>query len=943
MYTLEDDQETSENLRKRNFINATGAPAPSGAAVPGRDSALSLSSPGDPGQGQGAVPTRPLSFSQQITSSFKKLTTPGKNITAASPAGKRAAMAALTVACIGVFFTALDQTVVVTALPQIIEDPGINISIAQIDHAAWIVSAYLLGFIIAMPLMGRVSDIFGRRRIFLLCMSIFGIGSIFCGLAPWLGQNVDLSFLSAFGIDTSSSGLIWLVSARFFQAIGGGAVVPVAMAIVSDFYGQERRALALGIVGAVTEAGGVVGPLYGAIIVERFGWTYIFFFNAPIVFVLMLAAWFFIPKGKRLRESIDWLGAILLGLALTCLSLGLAQQGTELGPTTVNGSAPQNNPVSLALAVVFLIAFIVVECIPRWSMPRLSLSKRFPFIRAGIVKQVRWPVVDLSLFKRLPFSATSLVSLLIGAALIIAMADIPIFVNTVLARQIPADQLPLVSGLALMRMTIMIPIGAFLGGWLCSRLSCRITGVLGLLFAATGFYLMSRWPLNVDWNQITISTVTTGFGFGLVIAPIGTTAINAVKANQAGMGSSIVTSLRMLGMTLGLAALTSWALAYFKQLASQYPSLPVTATADQFAQWSKGYADHLINAAHIVYSAVFFTTMILCLIAIIPALFLWGSKAVAQQSQEELAEMPTLPPLSEASAPSDPALHSDETIASGAPVAGTFLAVADADMLDQSSLTEPPTIPPVIDDSGDDGNGNPKPRNRRRLLLALACFALVLLLVVGGVFAALEWQSPGASTTSSSSSNGSTGTSPAPTATPVSGPRMFQLALDDTALTSLFVSQLGLNQNTLTDMKLTPEPGDGLILSLNLHIDSSGIHRVMPIEMDTIIGIDSHQNIQLQVLHLKRDGIDAGPAAAANMQKALNQLLVSSLMPSLRAQLQNVKLISIHTSKTIVCGGGAELLVLLIQAPPIQGIAAQPTPVALCFKGPIDINKLLPH
>ena len=117
----------------------------------------------------------------------------------------------------------------------------------------------------------------------------------------------------------------------------------------------------------------------------------------------------------------------------------------------------------------------------------------------------------------------------------------------------------------------------------------------------------------------------------------------------------------------------------------------------------------------------------------------------------------------------------------------------------------------------------------------------------------------------------------------------------------------------------------------------------MPIEMDTIIGIDEQHNIQLQVLHMKRDGIDAGPAAAANMQKALNQLLISSLMPSLRNQLRNVKLISLHTSKTIRCGGGAELLVLLIQAPPIPGIAAQPTPTALCFRGPIDINKLLPH
>jgi hypothetical protein len=264
-------------------------------------------------------------------------------------------------------------------------------------------------------------------------------------------------------------------------------------------------------------------------------------------------------------------------------------------------------------------------------------------------------------------------------------------------------------------------------------------------------------------------------------------------------------------------------------------------------------------------------------------------------------------------------------------------------MLDQSSLAEPPPVPPAIDDGGDDGSGGPKPRRRRRLLIAIASLALVLLLVLAGVFAAFVWQSPTSPSGSTGTANsGPGGTSSLP-GTPIAGPRMFQLALDDTALTSLFVSQLGLKQSTLTDMKLIPEPNDGLILSLNLHIDAKGIHRIMPIEMDSIVSIDKQQNIQLQVLYMKRDGIDAGPSAAANMQKALNQLLITSLMPSLRSQLRNVKLISIHTSKTLVCGGGAELLVLLIQAPPIQGIAAQPTPTALCFKGPIDINKLLPH
>jgi len=372
----------------------------------------------------------------------------------------RTALAALTVACIGVFFTALDQTVVVTALPQIIVD--LNIPITRLDNASWIVSAYLLGFVLAMPLMGRVSDIYGRRRVFLLCLLIFGLGSLFCGVAPILGKYAPLGFLSLFHLDPASSGLAWLILARLVQAIGGGAVVPVAMAIAGDFYGPERRGIALGIIGAVTEIGGVLGPVYGAFLVEHWGWQSIFYLNIPLVLVIMIAGWKLIPQGSRLHEGIDWLGSLLLGIALTCLSLGLAQQGTSLGPATVQQTQPQNNPIMLLLSVVFLVAFLLVE------------------------RKTRWPVVDLSLFKNLSFSASSLVSLLVGAALIIAMADIPIYMDTVLQHSV------MDSGLALLRMTAFIPLGALLGGWLCNAITCRWTAVLGLLYTATGFYLMSR-------------------------------------------------------------------------------------------------------------------------------------------------------------------------------------------------------------------------------------------------------------------------------------------------------------------------------------------------------------------------------------------------------------------------------------------------------------------
>jgi len=509
---------------------------------------------------------------------------------------RRTAMLALLVACTAVFLTALDQTVVVTALPQIITD--LQIPVLQLDRAAWIVSGYLLGYVIAMPLMGRVSDMYGRRRVFLICLSIFAFGSLFCGLAPILGNSIDLSFLQQFGLNIDSPGLIWLVAARFVQAAGGGAVVPVAMAVAGDFYGEARRGLALGLVGMVTEAGGVLGPLYGSIIVQTWGWQAIFYLNLPIVAVLLFFVWRLIPRSTPLKERIDLPGAILLGASLLCLSLGLSQEAGQLSPsTTTPGGAPvQNNPWLIAAAIVLLGAFIALEVFTE--------------------RRNNWPVIELSIFKRAAFSATALVSLLVGGALIIAMADIPIFIATVLGRP------PLDSGLALLRLTAMIPIGALIGGWLCSRISCRLTAILGLLPTALGFWLMHLWPLNVDWTQITSSTLIAGFGFGLVIAPIGTTAINAASKRQIGMAASVVTVLRMIGMILGLAALTSWGLGRFRTLATAFkPPAGVPAFS---ASYNTLYAHYLVASAHEVYTAIFLAAGILCVIAILPAIFLEG-------------------------------------------------------------------------------------------------------------------------------------------------------------------------------------------------------------------------------------------------------------------------------------------------------------------------------
>jgi MFS family permease len=551
-------------------------------------------------------------------------------------AGRSVALFAMIAACAAVFLTALDQTVVVTVLPSIVDN--LQIPLQQLDRAAWIISAYLLGYVIAMPLMARISDLYGRRLVLLICLSIFAVASLFCGLANTLGNQVDITFLQHIGINVAAPGdlgdpsmlqpgLVWLVAARFVQASGGGAIIPVAMAIAGDYYGEQQRALALGLVGMVTEAGGVLGPLYGAAIVQAFSWQVIFYLNVPLVAILLIAIWFLVkPRNPtsgqslnknltpeslatspRRKRRIDLFGALLLGASLLCLSLGLSQEaitGATALASTTNAPPIQNNPLLLSLAGVLLLAFALLE---------IFLERRAVLPHSQLL-----PLIEPSLFSKLAFSASALVSLLVGAALIIAMADIPLFIATV------QNGTALDSGLALLRLTVMIPPGAILGGWLCSRITCRLVAVAGLLLTITGFWLMHLWPIQVDWSQMTVSTLICGLGFGLVIAPISTTAINAVRRQQMGMAASVVTVLRMVGMILGLAALTSWGLGHFYAIVRSF-KLP--ADIKPLSAAYATYEAHIATlAAHDVYTSIFLVAGIVCLVAILPACFLEGRK-----------------------------------------------------------------------------------------------------------------------------------------------------------------------------------------------------------------------------------------------------------------------------------------------------------------------------
>ena len=190
----------------------------------------------------------------------------------------------LGIICIGVFSTALDQTVVVAALPLVMVD--LEIPLTDLDKASWIITGYLVSYTVAMPLVGRLSDVHGRVRMFQLSLVVFAIGSALVAVAP----NFN-----------------WMIPARVIQAVGGGATVPIGLAMAVAIVSTEKRGIAIGLVAASAEAGSVVGPLYGGAIIEWIGWRWIFWFDVPqsLMLIGLMAV---LPNRANPEARMDYLG-----------------------------------------------------------------------------------------------------------------------------------------------------------------------------------------------------------------------------------------------------------------------------------------------------------------------------------------------------------------------------------------------------------------------------------------------------------------------------------------------------------------------------------------------------------------------------------------------------------------------------------------------------------
>lgn len=435
----------------------------------------------------------------------------------------------------GVFIAADDLTVVSTLLPQMIIDFEIPVP-AGLDDASWIVSAYLIAYIGTMPFMGRVSDIYGRGKVYISCLVLFALSSAVVPL---------------------TKSLPWLIFFRAIQAIGGGAMVPVAMAIIGDVFSNEHRPIAMGTLVAIDTSGWIFGPLYGAFLVRYLDWKWQFYINVPASMLAAVGAYWALkdlPQPKK-KTSLDLSGAFLFTAGLVALNLALSYLGgnAATGPSFDFDAPPPTT---------------------RFVLPLLGLAALLLGVFVFLERRTSYPLINLKMLKRPNFSQACVINFLVGIALIIAMVNVPLFVNTIMAEGNTMEEIlrlaAIRSGQILAIMTGTMSVASLGGGWMCKKFGYRVPVVVGLIAAGVGFFLMGGWSPHVNVREMALHLALAGLGFGLVTSPLSTAIVETVEETQRGVASGLVVILRLIGMSVGLSLLTAWELRRFEQLSSPY-------------------------------------------------------------------------------------------------------------------------------------------------------------------------------------------------------------------------------------------------------------------------------------------------------------------------------------------------------------------------------------
>src|SRR3954470_11497843 len=475
-----------------------------------------------------------------------------------SPGPDRAARVLLGLAAVAVSFSAADTYVVVLALPDMMG--GVGLSADQLQRAAPIVSGFLLGYVAALPLVGRIADIRGRLPVLAGSLVLFSLGSL----------------VTAAAYDLPS-----VVAGRVLQGIGGGGLLPATLALVADLYPPRARGVPLGVVGAVQELGNVIGPLYGAVVLAFGTWRDIFWLNlaAGLVLAAVIRRQGRTPA-ERTRGRFDWLGLALAtltiaGVLLVMLQPGRLVHGVTLGLGFVPVAGTDHRWLSpVALVTVALAVAFVVRCLNA-RRPLLDLrvwaatARRVDAVGAALLTVVLggvilafatadpqvqvlspagpwllalsalaaagfwWhtrraadPLVPRGALAATPAWGSMIVSFFVGSALIAALVDIPIFARITVYNNSQLD-----AALVLLRFLIGLPAGAFAGGWLTHRMPAGLVTALGMAASAVGFLVMSQWGLESLKDPLaTVPLVLSGVGVGMALTPVNAGLLSATRA-----------------------------------------------------------------------------------------------------------------------------------------------------------------------------------------------------------------------------------------------------------------------------------------------------------------------------------------------------------------------------------------------------------------------------